>query len=100
MTAFGVGRPASCAAAGSAQTAANAAIAALRTSRARMRRICVTLFRLGSTAQVGDRPGHLVRGLNDLGVHLIGALSRNEVGDLGDRVDVGRLDVALLDDPE
>ena len=44
--------------------------------------------------------GHLVGGLDHLGVHLIGALRRDQVGDLGDRIDVGGFEIALLDDAE
>src|SRR5271156_1320847 len=99
MTAFGVGTRVSCAEEEVAQEAANRMITALRTNRA-----CVTIMAEspGSSlaAHVGDRARHLVCGLDHLGVHFIGALSRNEVGDLGDGIDVGSLDVALLDDPK
>src|SRR5258707_1101109 len=99
MTAFGVGMSVSWAKDGAAQAAANTAIAALRKTRACVGRIDRLL---GSclAAHVGDCAGHLICGLNDLGVHLIGALGRNEVRDLGDRIDVGSLDVALLNDSE
>src|SRR3984957_7584705 len=99
MTAFGVGTSASCAKGGAAQAAANRTIAAWRTDRACVRSMVESL-KFGSAAHVGDRAGHLVCGLDHLGVHFIGALSRNKVGDLGDGIDVGCLDVALLDDPK
>src|ERR1700677_2883554 len=99
MTALGVGTRASCAKETVAQAAANRMTAALRINRA-----CVTIIvdspGSGLAAHVGDCAGHLVCGLDHLGVHFIGALSRNEVGDLGDGIDVGSLDVALLDDPK
>src|ERR1700677_1910096 len=99
MTAFGVGTRASCAKETVAQAAANRITAALRLNRA-----CVKIIgdSPGSclAAYVGDCSGHLVCRLDHLGVHFIGALSRNEVGDLGYGIDVGSLDVALLDDPK
>src|SRR5580693_8267673 len=99
MTAFGVGTSASCAKESVAQAAANRTIAAWRTDRACVRSMAESL-EFGLAAHVGDCAGHLVCGLDHLGVHLIGALSRNEVGDLGDGIDVGSLDIALLDDPK
>jgi len=39
---------------------------------------------------------HVVGRLNDLGVHLIGALRGDQLGDLLDRVDVGGLQISLL----
>src|SRR5580693_8660116 len=99
MTAFGVGTSASCAKEGAAQAAANRTIAAWRTDRACIRSMAESLG-FGLAAHVGDCAGHLVCGLDHLGVHFIGALSRNEVGDLGDGIDFGSLDVALLDDPK
>src|SRR5271167_4440483 len=97
MTAFGVGTRASCAEEGTAQAAPNRTIAALRAARA-----CVTIMAESPSlaAHVRDCAGHLVCGLDHLGIHFIGALSRNKVGDLGDGIDVGSLDVALLDDPK
>src|ERR1700688_3421735 len=97
MTNFGVGTRVSCAQEGAAKAAADRTIAALRTDRACARSM-VDSPEFGLAAHVGDCAGHLIRGLDHLGVHLISALSRNEVGDLGDRIDVGSLDVALLDD--
>src|ERR1700734_2213211 len=76
MTAFGVGTSASCAKESVAQAAANRTIAAWRTDRACVRSMAESL---------------------EFG---LAALSRNEVGDLGDGIDVGSLDVALLDDPK
>src|ERR1700735_845972 len=97
MTAFGVGKRASCAKQGAAQAIANATIAASRTARA-----CVTIMTAspGLAAHVGDCAGHLVCGLDHLGVHFVGALCGNKISDLGDRIYVGSLDIALLDDPE
>src|SRR6185437_2251825 len=99
MTAFGVGMSTSCAKEGAAQAAAKTTIAALRLGRACIRRMD-RLPGFSLAAQVRDGPRHLIRGLDHLGVHFIGALSRNEIGDLGDGIDVGRLYVALLDDPK
>src|SRR5580700_12067658 len=99
MTAFGVGTSASCAKEGASQAAANRTIAAWRTDRACVRSMAESLG-FGLAAHVGDCAGHLVCGLDHLGVHFIGALSRNEVRDLGDGIDVGSLNVALLDDPK
>src|ERR1700733_13852582 len=99
MTAFGVGTRASCAEEGAAQAAANRTIAVLRTDRACARSM-INSPGFGLAAHVGDCAGHLICGLDHLGVHLISALSRNEVGDLGDGIDFGSLDVALLDDPK
>src|SRR5271170_7552947 len=99
MTAFGVGTRASCAKEGVTQAAANRTIAALRIDRACVSSMVESL-RFGLAAHVRDCAGHLVCGLDHLGVHFIGALCRNEVGDLGDGIDVGSLDVALLDDPK
>ena len=39
---------------------------------------------------------HLVGGADDLGVHLVGALRRDQVGDFGDHLDIGLFEVALL----
>src|SRR5690349_5642759 len=43
---------------------------------------------------------HLVRRLDDLRVHLVGALRRDQLGDLLYRINVGSLEVTLLDGGE
>jgi hypothetical protein len=50
-----------------------------------------------SLFHVGDVLEHVVRGLDGLGIDLIGALRRDQVHHLLDDVDVGGLEVALLD---
>ena len=49
-----------------------------------------------SAHQVGGRRQHLVGGGDDLGVHLVGALRGDQVGDFVDRLDVGLFEIALL----
>src|SRR5437879_1455161 len=46
--------------------------------------------------QRGGGLQHLVGGADHLGVHLIGALRRDQVGNLGDHLDIGLFEVALL----
>src|SRR5690348_7043192 len=46
-------------------------------------------------AQLVQRAEHFVRGLDDLGVHLVCALRGDQVGDLGDGIDVRGLEEAL-----
>ena len=43
---------------------------------------------------------HLVGSLDDLGVHLVGALRRYQLGDLAHRIDVRFLEIALMDRAE
>jgi hypothetical protein len=50
---------------------------------------------LPSSAHLARRAQHLVGARDDARVHLIGALGRDEVGDLGDRVDVGLFEIGL-----
>src|SRR6266478_9761806 len=46
--------------------------------------------------QRGGGLQHLVGGADHLGVHLVGALRRDQVGNLGDDLDIGLLEIALL----
>src|SRR5438132_7099670 len=46
---------------------------------------------------VGGGLQHLVGRADDLGVHLIGALGGNQVGDFGHHLDVRLFEIALLD---
>src|SRR5260370_10013028 len=46
--------------------------------------------------QRGGGLQHLVGGADHLGVHLIGALRRDQVGNLGHHLDIGLLEIALL----
>src|SRR5207245_9073108 len=46
--------------------------------------------------QRGSGLQHLVGGADHLGVHLVGALRRDQVGNLGDDLDIGLLEIALL----
>src|SRR6185295_18114173 len=48
------------------------------------------------TQALGDGGEHVIGGLDDLRVHLIGALRRDELGNLLHRIDVGVLEVALI----
>src|SRR5260370_22721440 len=95
MTAFGVGASDSCATDAVTQNADNSV-----TDVPRTKRFVTTPIKPLLAPHVGDRAGHLVSGLNDLGVHLVGALRRDQVGDLGHWIDVGRFDVALLQNAE
>ena len=40
--------------------------------------------------------GHIISSLNDLGVHLIGPLGRDQLGDLTNGIDIRTLKVTLL----
>jgi hypothetical protein len=42
-----------------------------------------------ASAQVGGRRQHVVGGADDARVHFVGALGGDQIGDLGDRVDIG-----------
>src|SRR5258707_14433170 len=46
--------------------------------------------------QRGGGLQHLVGGAEHLGVHLVGALRRDQIGNLGDDLDIGLLEIALL----
>ena len=46
---------------------------------------------------LGDRRRHLVGRLDHLGVHFVGALGGDQLGDLLDGIDVGALQIALMD---
>src|SRR5690606_6334316 len=46
-------------------------------------------------AQLAGGFHHLVSARDDAGVHLVGTLGGDEVGDFGDRVDVGHFQIAL-----
>ena len=48
-----------------------------------------------SAHQLRGRLQHLVRRGDDLGIHLVGALRGDQVGDFGDRLDVGLFEAAL-----
>ena len=75
-----------------------ATMAALRQIGLASSSFCVSRPRLA--AHIGDRAGHLVRRLNHLGVHLVGALGRDEVGDLCDGIDVRGFDVSCCRMPK
>src|SRR5580765_5489234 len=53
--------------------------------------------RFMGSAHLGGNLQHLVRGRDDLGIHFIGALGSDEIGDLFHRIDIGGLDESLLD---
>src|SRR5438105_15138039 len=67
-----------------------------RESRARI----VAAVRIVIISSLAEQRGgglqHLVGGADHLGVHLIGALRRDQVGNLGDDLDIGLLEIALL----
>ena len=50
----------------------------------------------GST-HLGDGVTHLVGGLDDFGIHLVGPLRADEVTDFLDRIDVGGFEITLVD---
>src|SRR5205085_5339530 len=66
----------------------------------RAERVLWRLFVSSSSAPSAEQRGgglqHLVGGADHLGVHLIGALRRDQVGTLGDDLDIGLLEIALL----
>src|SRR5580704_2853268 len=49
-----------------------------------------------SAHQLRSRLQHFVGGGNDFGIHLVGALRRDQIGDFGYRLDVGLFEIALL----
>src|SRR4029453_121685 len=70
-----------------ADVVANRAVA-----RRRERKIIVSPL----AEQRGGGLQHLVGGADHLGVHLVGALRRDQVGNLGHHLDIGLLEIALL----
>src|SRR5271163_4536406 len=93
MTAFAVGRPTSCAKAarpGASQSPSDVSIAA----------IVFTRMTPPSAPQIRYGAGHLIGRLNDLRIHLIGALGGDQVGDLRHRIDVGGFEISLLQNAE
>ena len=46
---------------------------------------------------LGNDGGHFIGCLNDLGIHFVGALRRNEIGDFLDGIHVGSFEIPLLD---
>src|ERR1700693_1286079 len=51
-------------------------------------------IRLMASVDLSQGCFHVVRGLDHLRVHLVGALRRDEIGDLGDDIDVRGLEIA------
>src|SRR5258705_9655013 len=72
------------------------AAADVATSRAVARRSERMVIISPLAEQRGGGLQHLVGGADHLGVHLIGALRRDQVGNLGDDLDIGLLEIALL----
>src|SRR5258706_13211855 len=66
-------------------------------SRAVARKIeRIVIMKLPSAEQRRCGLQHLVGGADHLGVHLVGALRRDQVGNLGDDLDIGLFEIALL----
>src|SRR6266702_3228487 len=88
---------------GSRRSSAAASRAETRTSSAAAnpRAIRPTLFNIDTpelaTEILRHRLRHLVRRLDDLGIHLIGALRRDQFGDFLDGIDVRGLEILLVD---
>src|SRR5438067_8265715 len=87
---------------GSRRSSAAATRAETRTSStaANPRAIRPTLFNmdtpeLAKALRYGR--GHFIRGLDDLGIHFVGALRRDQFGDFLDRVDVRGFEILLVD---
>ena len=71
--------------------AAAAAGIARQSARVRMR-----IMAYSSAEQVGGRLQHLVGCGDDLGVHFVGALRGDQIGDFAHRLDIGLFEIALL----
>src|SRR5690348_14669221 len=74
------------------------------TSAVRARRMTNRIMRgflaRPASLHLAQRRHHLVGGLDHFRIHLIGALRRDEVGDLRDDVDIGGLEQALIERAE
>src|ERR1700733_5706277 len=81
-----------CAAATPQSASRNAKLAAIRRVMAR-----IFLYLPFSAHQLRRRLQHFVGCGNDLGIHLVSALRRDQVGDFGHRLDIGLFEVALLE---
>src|SRR5580704_4348758 len=81
----------------SASSAAQVAIVSRVTARVMVRVMAMTFRYLPFSAhQLRGRLQHFVGCGDDLGIHLVGALCRDQIRDLGYRLDVGLFEVALL----
>src|SRR3974390_397395 len=69
-------------------------------SRAAARRSERAVIITSSTEQRRGRLQHLVGGADHLRVHFIGALGGDQVRHLGDDIDIGLLEAALVDGPK
>src|SRR5438132_8621121 len=89
---------------GSRFSSAAAISAETRTSStaAKPRTIKPTLFNIETPElahALRDCLGHFIRGLDDLGIHFVGALRRDQLGDFLNRVDVRGFEILLVDLP-
>src|SRR5688500_15684034 len=57
-------------------------------------------FPTPALTDIRHRPVHAVGGLDDFGIHLVGALRLDQLGDFLHGIDVGRFQIALEDGAE
>src|SRR4051812_37532035 len=79
----------------SARDCATAAAAWAASSAMAMRNVRAVITK-SSAEHVGGGLHHLVGRADDLGVHLVGALGGDQVGNFGDDLDIGLFEVGLL----
>src|ERR1700720_934858 len=80
----------------SSLTCANAAVDVAASKAVARRRERSVITKTPLAEQRGGGLQHLVGGADHLGVHLVGALCCDHVGNLGDDLDIGLFEISLL----